>query len=410
VELREVRHTVRIEFGSPEVDAPWPDEVPEHLAAEPDPTPEAEASAANPKPGRRSRFTTLSITELLALPPPDWLIFGILTTGSYAGIYGPPGSLKSFTVLGMGLSVAYGQPWAGRAVKQMGVLYVAGEGARGLGKRIRAWQQHFGMQGVEAPFRVLSDGVNLTDPKDLADLIAATVEAAAAEGQAIGLVIIDTVARAMVGADENSAQDMGRFNEACAELIRQVDGAPNVFAVHHSGKDEERGSRGSSSFPGAVDTMLKVKREEGRITLRVEKQKDDEDGFDVRLKAVGVRAPGAGPDDKPYSLVVLDASDDAAPKGGRKKEALPAGAQLCLSALVGVVGQIGTYRQGLANVPSTVKSVTELEWRHAFYARSAANTQEAKSTAFRRAHEQLAAKGVVVMVDSFAWIVEAGRD
>jgi hypothetical protein len=275
-----------------------------------------------------------------------------------------------------------------------------------LGKRIRAWQQHFGRQDVEAPFRVLSDGVNLTDPKDVADLILATLEAAEAEGQPIGLVIIDTVARAMVGADENSAQDMGRFNEACAELIRGVPSAPNVFAVHHSGKDTDRGSRGSSSFPGAVDTMLKITRDEGRVTLRVEKQKDDEDGFDVALKAVGVKAPDAGPDDKPYSLVILDAADDAVPRKGRRPGNLTPAAQLALSALVGAVGQWGTYRTGLANVPGTVKCVTELEWRTAFYARSAAPTKEAKATAFKRAHEVLAAKRIVLLVDSFVWIVE----
>jgi hypothetical protein len=354
----------------------------------------------------KSKFETFSIAELLALPPPEYLIEGILISGGYGGIYGPPGSLKSFICLSMALAVAYGERWCGREVKQHAVLYVAGEGVGGLGQRIRAWQKHFGQEGVPAPFRVLTKGVNLTDPVETAHLILAATEAAEAEGQAVGFIIIDTVARAMVGADENSAQDMGEFNEACAEMIRGIEGSPTVLAVHHSGKDTDRGSRGSTSFPGAVDSMLRVTRDEERLTLKVEKQKDGRDGFDVALKKLDVMEDGAKPDDTPLSLVVVDASDDPTPKKHRRAANLTPGAQLAFSALAGAVNQWGSYRKGLANVPGTVKSVTELEWRSAYYARSASPTQEAKAAAFKRAHEQLAAKRVVVLVDSFVWIVD----
>jgi hypothetical protein len=51
-----------------------------------------------------------------------------------------------------------------------------------------------------------------------------------------------------------------------------------VIGVHHSGKDEERGMRGSSALEGAGDCVIHLKREEGsqNVTLHVEKQKDGE--------------------------------------------------------------------------------------------------------------------------------------
>lgn len=364
--------------------------------------PEAEQQEEGARTGRRSRFRTLSIDDVMALPPPEWLVTGVLTCGGYAGLYGPPGSLKSFTVLGMAMAVAYGKDWAGRTTKQMGVLYVAGEGARGIGKRIRAWQQHHGMGGVDAPFRLLCDGVNLTSPEDTAELIMATMEAAEMEGCPIGLVVIDTVARSMVGADENSATDMGRFNEAVAQIIRQVDGCPNVLAVHHTGKDTDRGARGSNSFLGAVDTMLRVSRSDDFLTLKVEKQKDDEDGFDIHLRKVGIREPDADPDSKPYSLVVVEAEG---PNPAAKADGLPDVAHQALKALKEALAK-GAIRVTHRDIPPVTPVVTLFDWRREFTQRCTADTPEAKRQAWGRGHKLLIKRGIAVVISDYAWLVE----
>jgi hypothetical protein len=49
-----------------------------------------------------------------------------------------------------------------------------------------------------------------------------------------------------------------------------------VLAVHHSGKDSDKGLRGSSSLLGAVDTSIAIKRTTGTeyIEVVVQKQKD----------------------------------------------------------------------------------------------------------------------------------------
>ena len=118
-----------------------------------------------------------------------------------------------------------------------------------------------------------------------ATLIEAIRAKAEAEGATFAAIAIDTVARAMVGADENDARDMGLFVAAC-DRIRTAIGAM-ILGVHHSGKDKDRGPRGSIALPGAVDCMLRVDRTEGTpyATVIVEKQKDEEEAPALHLKA-----------------------------------------------------------------------------------------------------------------------------
>ena len=227
-------------------------------------------------------FPTLDIPALSTMPPVEWLIDDIITAEGFGITYGPPASLKSFLLISWALHIASGTPWLDHKVRQGGVLYVAGEGVRGMGRRVRAWLRHHGMEGVDLPFRLLPASVNLTDPEQLARLVRTAVATAAEEGTPIAMVVIDTVARAIPGADENSAQDMGRFVAAIEHIKAHV--ACHVHGVHHSGKDPDRGARGSSALLGAVDTMIRVTREEDQITVAVEKQKDDDEAKPFHLQ------------------------------------------------------------------------------------------------------------------------------
>jgi hypothetical protein len=72
------------------------------------------------------------------------------------------------------------------------------------------------------------------------------------------LIVIDTLNRCYDG-EENSVSDMGNFIRACDRLRAEFDGA-TVVIVHHTGKDEDRGSRGTSAMECAVDSMFQLKR------------------------------------------------------------------------------------------------------------------------------------------------------
>lgn len=260
----------------------------------------------------RAPAALLSIEDLEAMPPPEWLIDGLLPAQGLAVPYGPPKIGKTFVVLSMGLHIAAGKDWFGRTVKQGVVVYIAGEGLGGLPLRIKAMRQEYEIP-ADIPFYVRPKAVNFRDPKAVGELIALVRETA--NGQPVALVVIDTLARAMPGVDENSAQDVGIVIAAC-DLVKE-ELRCCVAPIHHAGKDQERGMRGSSAIHGAVDTTLRIKGSgERRIQMINEDQKDGEPAppmtFTMQEVSVGLRSslvpvleegrpmgrpPGESPDD-----------------------------------------------------------------------------------------------------------------
>jgi RecA-family ATPase len=90
------------------------------------------------------------------------------------------------------------------------------------------------------------------------------------------VVVIDTLAQTTPGADENSAEGMGKALGSCRRIHEATDAL--VVLIHHSGKDKTRGMRGWSGLPGACDTIFEVTRDGDERTARLEKVKDGEDG------------------------------------------------------------------------------------------------------------------------------------
>lgn len=196
-------------------------------------------------------YRLLSGPDLLAMPDPEWLIDGLLPASGLAALFGPPKSLKSFMAFSFAMSVATGRPWLGRKVKPRWVVYVAAEGWGGLKARYRAWMEENGWPDVER-MRFLPEAVNLLDPA-LVEKVSRTL-ASLPEGP--GLLVVDTMARTMLGGDENSARDVGLFIDAVDRLR-----AGNLsLVVHHSGLDESR-ERGSSALRGALDLRMKMNRD-----------------------------------------------------------------------------------------------------------------------------------------------------
>jgi hypothetical protein len=210
--------------------------------------------------------------EILALPPVEWLVDGILQTDGLSMIYGPPKSYKSFLALDLALHVTNGREWRGIPVRQTNVLYIAAEGAPGVGPRVEAWcRAHDGVLEGIVWITVAPDLFTRTDSRDEVDEVAQI-----AARHECGLVFVDTLARSIPGAEENSARDMGVV-VAHLDHIRLVAGC-NVTGVHHTGKDRERGMRGSSAIHGAVDTGLAVVGDRHAVNMQLVDQKNAESG------------------------------------------------------------------------------------------------------------------------------------
>ena len=220
------------------------------------------------KPETRA-LQTLDMNQLINMPPVDWLVDGMITAHGFSVIYGAPGIGKSFLSIDLSLAIAYGDLWHGRATKRGGVLYIAGEGVGGMGKRVKAWMHHNDKDEI-TDFHVVPQTVKMLE----AEGVEAVIETIDSFDVEFRLIVIDTLARtlAATGNDENSATDTGLLIEQCNEIQRRCGVA--VLAVAHSGKDAGRGLRGSSAVLGGADTVIGMTGGDGLATIKMEKQKD----------------------------------------------------------------------------------------------------------------------------------------
>lgn len=228
-------------------------------------------------------------SDLGAVVAPDRLVKRLLGTATLALIYGEPGSGKTFLATDLMMHIALGRPWFRRAVTSGAVLYVACEGTAGISNRLEAIRRRVNPP-AQVPIAVVPAVVNLgPGGRDAERVIEAAAAVKAKTAQPVRLIVIDTLARAMGGGDENTSQDMGAFIGAC-DKIRTETGA-TVLIVHHKGKAQGSGARGSSSLIGAVDTAIEVEKREGTRVATVVKQKDgaegEELGFDLDVVEVG---------------------------------------------------------------------------------------------------------------------------
>ena len=222
------------------------------------------------------RFNPTPASKFAVGPEPEWLLDGVLPQdGETVVIFGQPGCGKSVLLLDICASVARGVPWQGLETKQGRVVYIAGEGVAGFRQRIRAYAQANSIELSEIDnLLIVSEMPNLLTDDDANEL--------ASELQILGpikLIVIDTLARATPGGNENSAEDVGRALAHC-KLIHNLTGAL-VCLVHHSGKDQARGARGWSGLLGAVDTEIEIIREnDGNIRqMHIGKQRDGADHY-----------------------------------------------------------------------------------------------------------------------------------
>lgn len=206
--------------------------------------------------------------SLAELPQPTPLIADTLDRGTVAFLVGAHGTGKSFIALDWAACVATGSPWMCRPTDLGKVLYILGEGASGLHNRLSAWEEHHGTPIPDDRFRVLGRPLQLANARDVREVCKRVAE------DDYDLVVIDTMARAMVGVEENSATAVGAVI-AAMDTIRDAMRHGVVLGIHHTGKDGKT-VRGSSSMEGAADTvyLLTKANAEGVTKLNRTKRKD----------------------------------------------------------------------------------------------------------------------------------------
>src|SRR5690606_13166068 len=241
------------------------------------------------------------------------LVRGILGEGGLSVLYGAPGAGKSFLALDLGYAVATGQPWMGRGTRQGPVIYAAGEGVSGLRMRGKAIAK---VKRCDAP-NIFFLPHSLSTPDEGEKMAMVLDQVTARCGVPPALLIIDTLSRFFgEGDDENSAKDMKRFVGAISALMAKCP-TLHVMIVHHSGKDADKGMRGSSALQGAADTVIQCRKDGDAHRAVVEKQKDGQDNIPLPFALDQVEL-GEDEDGEPITscVVVHDHDGKARPLTG----------------------------------------------------------------------------------------------
>lgn len=193
-----------------------------------------------------------NIHELQYLDPPQYALpysedgeapfYAIYLKGLNV-IYGKPGSGKTFIALDFVNRVALAHP-------EQAVVFTAGEGVSGLRPRQMAWEQHY-KQHVNN-LHVYDEALPLLQSDAIEEF-----KFWASDINPV-FIVIDTLARAMLGENENDTAVMGKFIAQCDKLMREID--CGILLVHHTNRMGYL--RGSIALDGGADSMLKIHAED----------------------------------------------------------------------------------------------------------------------------------------------------
>lgn len=318
-----------------------------------------------------SRLTFLSPADCEDLPARLYVLKGLLGEGDIAAIVGAPGAGKSLLAPYLGFAVAQGVEAFGRRTRQGGVFYIAAEDSHGMRARVQALRDQ---RGDADAFRLV-EGVTDLLSKDSEDLKALLV---AVEDQRPALIVIDTLAAAFPGLEENEAKAMGNVVAVARRLARW--GAA-VVLVHHDTKEGSGLPRGHSILNGALDMSLHLKRD-GKV-VRVKPTKNRNGSTDQELAfSVGTIRMGTDQDGDPIWAAICD-EENAAHLPSPDKPLSPSN-----RAALDILEELS---RGRASVPRQ-------EWRKACLASDAvcgAESADSRARALRRAIEDLTRRGLI---------------
>lgn len=347
---------------------------------------------------KKRRMYLVSAKDRTYTPDDDDFVQGLLTSGSLSVVYGESNCGKTFFMTDLSFHIAEGKQWREKRVDKGVVIYVALEGEKGLDARIEAYKRENNSDLED--FYVMPCAFNFLDAEgDVTEFIELLEDKKREINGNISIVVVDTLARALSGGDENSGQDMGLL-VSHADAIRAHTKA-HVCFIHHSGKNKAMGARGHSSLRAAVDTELEISREEedNYSLVKVVKQRDLERGDDMAfsLKAVEL---GVNKHNEVKTSCVVEICDT---NDFKKEKQIKPNLRAAYDALVECIGDKGrkVFNPHIPNV----MVVNNDEFRQYIERRGILSEKESSARVqFSRYRKDLIEQNLAVYKDNYIWI------
>ncbi|MDG1372741.1 MAG: AAA family ATPase [Paracoccaceae bacterium] len=235
----------------------------------------------------------------------DYAVKRFINKGQVGLIYGSPGHGKSMIAPAIGYAIAQGRVTFGLRTKAGPMFYFASEDPLGLERRVRALEAE---HGAAPDFQLVGNVQGLFE-KGAADLKELLREV---RKQQPRLVIIDTLAAAFPGLEENAAESMGRV----VRIARKIAATGTaVIMVHHT-PHAAKNPRGHSVLNGDVDMALLLEMDEGAGVIRGEMKKNRNGPLLNVAFTIGVKELGADEDGDPITAGFCEEMTESGERSG----------------------------------------------------------------------------------------------
>jgi hypothetical protein len=227
--------------------------------------------------------------EIMAAPlsPVEWTVDGIIEAPARAIFYGEWGSLKTWLLLDLALSIAAGREWLGHfsIPKTRSVLYLNEEDSeRRIRRRLKRLALGSGLESSDLALAVLCrTGVRFNDPEEAKGLLT-WMQKVEFDAE----VIIAEPMIALHSGDENSSRDIRRFWDSLGPFY---DAGKTFIVSHHMAKPKPNGNSevrhraaGSRDILAGVDDGIGITREaKDRLLLEAVKTRDADESPRFRV-------------------------------------------------------------------------------------------------------------------------------
>lgn len=320
----------------------------------------------------------------------EWIVRGYLEPDCLAVLFGDSSAGKSFIAIDLACHISHGMKWRGKKTTKGVVLYVCGEGRKGLQKRFKAWHEYHGLPMERVAVRPTK--TELCNQESVATLLNEIKQFLSGLDEQPVMIVIDTLNRNFGSGNENDSKDMTAFVEGM-DTLRESTGAA-VLVIHHCGHGAKDRSRGSIVLHNALDFEYVLSRSGNQLsefvtTMKATKFKDSGEPPELAWTWTLQNLPWMELDDDdnpvPVTSIVMTPSD--VPQCSAPSARPSASQRIALDALKTALMERGTEDKG-------VVTVAEDEWRQTAYDAGIASsdtTQDARRKAFNRARDALVA-------------------
>jgi len=305
--------------------------------------------------------------------------------------YGASGSGKTGIGIRTAISVAAGLRWGDRAVVSGAVLYVAGEDVDGAKERMVAAALALGQDTADLPVAVMeAPQEGLVSSAARIAIAGAARELARQTDRQVALIIVDTLAACFGPKSQDDATAASEYMTHVDKTAREIGCA--FLSIHHTGKNETAGMRGSRVFFDRADAVVEVKQGQSKTSfMKVEKMRNGPDGARFAFDITGHDVPTS---EGPISVQVIRDLRPIEPETVSPDEAKQRRKQTIADGMLGIL-----LRLTSGNEPVPVET-----WQDACYAMWQDKSDGARRKVFSTNRRDMESKGQIGIKDGIVTV------